>query len=62
MSIQGFDDWLATVDEFEPRMTLKDVDDALMIGQLDEKQAAGLRQRIEELGDDAEGESPAPRS
>ena len=57
----AFEQWLNGVSEVEPRMSLKDVDDAEGLGEISAAQAEFLRTRIAELGDDP-GESAAPRS
>jgi len=57
----AFEQWLNGVAEVEPRMSLKDVDDAEGLGEITPAQAEFLRTRIRELGDDP-GESAAPRS
>jgi hypothetical protein len=56
-----FEQWLAGVAEFEPRLSHRDVDEALGAGAIDEQAAEALHRRIEELGD-GEGESQAPPS
>ncbi len=59
--VGDFEQWLAGVAEFEPRLAHKDVDEALAAGAIEEQEAEALHRRIEELGDD-EGESQAPPS
>jgi hypothetical protein len=53
--------WYQRVDELEPHMKHREVDELLATGEVDAKTAAYLHKRVEELGD-GEGESPAPRS
>ena len=56
-----FESWLATVAEFEPRLSHSDVDAALAMGAVDEAGAAFMHGRVDELGD-GQGESQAPPS
>jgi hypothetical protein len=56
-----FMDWYKRVEEIEPRLSHRDVDDLLSTGAVDAKTAAFLNKRVDELGDGA-GESQAPPS
>ena len=57
--LADFESWLATVAELEPRLTHRDVDDALAAGAIDEAGAEALHRRVNELGDgEADPQTP----
>lgn len=53
--------WYQRVDEIEPRLSHKDVEELVATGQVKKAEADYLHRRVEELGDGA-GESQAPPS